>query len=397
VNSVPVWFGDLVTTLLSGRPGKSARLLEATFGEGLRQLKEWLLNRVIESIRDQTFSTPETTSPWSCPRCGPRAGGQLRLNGSYKRRPLTLNGPVQLRIPQLLCRDCGKAVPFELPCLGRHSRVWLDVVHEVVKDYMLGHSYRAVAANVAQGIGLMTAWRCLQRVAEGPHTIPEPPELVAVGLDEAHNRVQGRPTWLLTARGLCQGGGGYYLGSVLSSDRTREAWEAAMDGLGVRGWPDVTLMADGDQAIESAVGQCLPGKQLQRCAWHVLHNAAGWLQERLPGKDNEGLRKGLMAGAQAVVNARTPAVRRESLALLTEAQPWFGRRLSRSLGRVNYPDKDRPRTNNVCERGFREWRRRTRPMDGFGSTQGIKNFMTLWMLKENALCLKLNWMEVLMP
>jgi transposase-like protein len=243
----------------------------------------------------------------------------------------------------------------------------------------------------------MTAWRCLQRVAEGPHAIPDPPELVAVGLDEAHNRVHGQPMWLLTARGLRKEGGGYYLGSVLSSDRTREAWETAMDGLGVRGWPNVTLMADGDQAIEGAVGQCLPGQKLQRCAWHVLHNASEWLQERFPGKDNEGLRKGLMAGAQAVVNARTPQVRRESLALLTEAQAWFGRRLGRSLGHVGYPDESTPRTNNMCERGFREWRRRTRPMDGFGSSQGIKNFMTLWMLKENARSLKLNWLEVLMP
>lgn len=131
---------------------------------------------------------------------------------------------------------------------------------------MLGHSYRAVAANVAQGIGLMTAWRSVQQVAEGQDAIPAPPKLLAIGLGEAHNRVRGPTMWLLTARGLCKGGGSHYLGSVLSPDRTREAWETALDGLGVRGWPDVAIMADGDQAIESAVGQCLPGKKVQRCA-----------------------------------------------------------------------------------------------------------------------------------
>jgi transposase-like protein len=156
-------------------------------------------------------------------------------------------------------------------------------------------------------------------------------------------------------------------------------------------------MADGDQAIESAVGQCLPGKKVQRCAWHVLHNASSWLQDRFPGKDHEGLRRGLLAGAQAVVNAGNPESRRQSLQLLTEANPWFGRKLARSLHRVGYPGVATPRTNNVCERGFREWRRRTRAMDGFGSRRGIKNFMTLWMLKENARSLKLNWMEALMP
>ena len=395
--SVPAWLTDLATTLLDGSPGQAVRALDSTIAAGVRDLKQWLLNRVIESVVVDSLAAPERPSRWSCPRCGPRLGGQLRPNGSYKRRPLTLDGPVQLRIPQLVCRDCRKAVPFELPCLGRRSRVWLDVTHQVVEDYMLGHSYRSVAANVAQGIGLMTAWRCLQRVAEGPHAIPSAPELVAVGLDEVHNRVHGEPMWLLTARGLRKDGGGYYLGSVLSPDRSKEAWETALDGLGVRGWPDVAIMADGDQAIESAVGQCLPGKKVQRCAWHVLHNASEWLQERLPGKENEGLRKGLMAGAQAVVNAPTPRVRNDSLAALTEVQSWFGRKLARSLRRVGYPDEEAPRTNNVCERGFREWRRRTRAMDGFGSTQGIKNFTTLWMLKENARSLKLKWMEVLMP
>jgi transposase-like protein len=395
--SVAVWSDSLIGSLLSGQPGEIARSIEKALASGVRELKEWLLNHAIDSVVEETFARPGQASPWACRRCGPRCGRQLRRNGSYKRSPLTLDGPIRLRIPQLLCRDCNQAVPFELPCLNRYSRVWLDLRHKVVKEYMLGHSYRSVAANAAQGIGLMTAWRCLQHAAEGHHAVPPAPELVAIGLDEVHNRVQGEPMWLLTARGLGKDGAGYYLGSVLSSDRSREAWETALDGLGVRGWPDVAIMADGDQAIESAVGQCLPGKKVQRCAWHLLHNASDWVQGRYPGKANEGLRRGLLAGAQAVVNAATTETRRQSLLLLTEANPWFGHKLGRSLWRVGYPDQDTPRTNNVCERGFREWRRRTRSMDGFGSRRGIKNFMTLWMLKENARSLKLNWMEALMP
>lgn len=397
MHSVPAWMSGLLTSLAEGSPGEIVRGLEGALSGGMRQLKEWLLNRAIERVVAQTLMAPDEPSPWSCASCGLRTGRQLRPNGSYRRAPLTLEGPVQLRIPQLICRECGKAVPFELPCLGRHSRVWLDLTHEVVKRYMLGQSYRSVAGGVAQGIGLMTAWRCLQRVAEGPHALPATPELIAVGLDEVHNRVRGEAKWLLTARGLCRSGGGYYLGSVLSPDRSREAWETALDGLGVRSWPDVTIMADGDHAIESAVGQCLPGKRVQRCAWHVLHNASEWVQERYRGKEHEGLRKGLLAGARAVVNAGNAETRRESLALLVEANPWFGHRLRRSLRRVGYPGTDAPRTNNVCERGFREWRRRTRPMDGFGSARGLRNFTTLWMLKENARTLKLNWLEVLMP
>ncbi len=36
-------------------------------------------------------------------------------------------------------------------------------------------------------------------------------------------------------------------------------------------------------------------------------------------------------------------------------------------------------------------------MDGFGSHAGARNFSTLWMLKENARNLGLDWMEVIMP
>ena len=102
------------------------------------------------------------------------------------------------------------------------------------------------------------------------------------------------------------------------------------------------------------------GSRAARCAWHVLHNVSEWLRERLPGTENEGLRRGLLAGAQAVVNAPTQRKRRESLAVLREVAPWLADSLSLSLSRVAYPDKESPRTNNVCERGFRDWRRRIR-------------------------------------
>jgi len=188
------------------------------------------------------------------------------------------------------------------------------------------------------------------------------------------------------------------LGAVLSEDRSQAAWELALDGLGLQGLAkEIPLIADGDAAIESAVARCLPGRRLKRCAWHVLHNVSEWLRDRLPGQENEGLRRGLMAGAQAVVNASTAKVRRDSLAVLAETAPWLVASLEPALSRVGYPDEASPRTNNVCERGFREWRRRIRPMDGFGSPQGARNFGSLWMLKENARALNLNWMEVIMP
>jgi transposase-like protein len=218
-----------------------------------------------------------------------------------------------------------------------------------------------------------------------------------VGLDELHTRIRGKPAWFLVARGKTEGSG-HFLGAVLSEDKSQKAWELALDNLGLQQLPaSLPLISDGDQAIESAVSQCLPGRRLDRCAWHLLHNVAGWLRERLPGPEQEGQRRGLMAAAQAVVNAASPQLRRSSLKTLEEVAPWLGRALARGLKRVGYSGCHHPRTNNVCERAFREWRRRTRPMDGFKSWRGARNFATLWMLKENARAAGQDWMEVIMP
>lgn len=395
---------SIAATLVSSSPGEAARQVMQACAEQVRRFTESVLQEAIQLSLEEHLGPsrqrqkPERSVPWTCARCGPRLAAQVMRNGTYRRSPLTRHGPVSLRIPQLVCRDCGHSIPFSLACLPRFRRLWLDVEHELVKAYLSGHSYRTVASQVAGQMGLMTAWRSVQRAAAGPHKPPPTPALKAVGVDEMHIRIAGKPFWYLTARGAAQDGKSYYLGAVLSEDRSQEAWEKALDGLGLGSLdPGLPLIADGDAAIEAAVGQCLPGRRLKRCAWHVLHNVNDWLRERLPGTQNEGLRRGLLAGAQSIVNAPTPAVRQASLAILAETAPWLVASLEPSLSRIGYPDEASPRTNNVCERGFREWRRRIRPMDGFGSTGGARSFGSLWMLKENARALGLDWMEAIMP
>lgn len=394
---------DLARRLIESSAGEAARTVGRAMTEQMRCFVEQVLQEVVQVSMEEALGPPrksrgEVATPWSCQSCGPRLACQLMRNGTYLRSPLTRSGPVHLRIPQLICRECSRSVAFVLPCLPRFRRLWCDLEHELVRAYLSGHSYRTVANQVAGQLGLMTAWRTLQRAATGPHKPPPTPTLRSVGLDEMHVRVRGRPRWYLTARGRTEDGKGYYLGSVLSEDRTQAAWETALDGLGLRTIAsDAHLISDGDAAIEGAVAQCLPGRELERCVWHVLHNVNEWLRERLPGTENEGPRRGLLAGAQAVVNASTPKRRRESLAVLAEVAPWLVSALEPALRRIGYPDGGYPRTNNVCERGFRELRRRLRPMDGFGSDEGATNIGILLMLKENARSLDLDWMEVIMP
>lgn len=209
---------------------------------------------------------------------------------------------------------------------------------------------------------------------------------MVVGLDEVHQCLKGTAHWVLAARARDRQGGVHWVAGVLAESREQAAWEAGLDALGLsQRRPRYALISDGNAAIEGAVGQCLPGADLQRYTWHLLHNAADWLRERYPGTAEAGRREGLMAVVRSTVDAPTSVVRREPLAALREVEPWLATRLEPGLRRVALPAAP-VRTNNLLERGFRELRRRTRQMDGFGSVRGMRNFHVLWMLKENARC-----------
>jgi len=47
----------------------------------------------------------------------------------------------------------------------------------------------------------------------------------------------------------------------------------------------------------------------------------------------------------------------------------------------------------TLERGIKEYRRRTGPMDGFKSYMGTANFLGTWLSKENARMAKEDWLE----
>ena len=52
-----------------------------------------------------------------------------------------------------------------------------------------------------------------------------------------------------------------------------------------------------------------------------------------------------------------------------------------------------PRTTSPLERSIKEYRRRTRPMEGFKSRLGAINFLRIWLVKENARMAKEDWLK----
>lgn len=377
------------------KPGAAVRLLQQASSDLVRTFKE----RVLQDIIDRTVTAhlglrrkPGTSllSPWSCATCGPRLGSELRRNGHYRRRPLVCEGMLTLRIPQLLCSTCGKSVPFTHPLLPRRKRLWLDLDQEIAQLYLEGCSYRAtrrlLERRTRSSLGLMTVWRSFQRTGKEPHAPPKRPPAKYLALDEVYHKVKGEPRWFLSIRAQDEAGGQHWVGSVLSSERTQQAWIDALVELEISRYnPPFAIISDGDQAIEAAVAMALPGVRTQRCTWHLKHNAAEWISERYPRDEDDGQRKGLMAAVHVVVDAPDMEQRKTSLAILKEDFPWLADKLARVLERIPPKDAAHPvRTNNLMERGFREMRRRTRQMDGFGSDEGAANFNLLWMFKENA-------------
>lgn len=58
--------------------------------------------------------------------------------------------------------------------------------------------------------------------------------------------------------------------------------------------------------------------------------------------------------------------------------------LKKGIEYLGSPKKGVPSTTSRVERAIREYRRRTKPMDGFKTDSGAENFNHLWMAKERA-------------
>jgi len=57
-------------------------------------------------------------------------------------------------------------------------------------------------------------------------------------------------------------------------------------------------------------------------------------------------------------------------------------RLKKGLEYLRSPGEEVPSTTSKMERAIREYRRRTKPIDGFKTDQGAENFNRLWMVKD---------------
>lgn len=299
-------------------------------------------------------------TPWVCLRCGPRESNQVKRNGHYQRYLVVTEGIIRLRVPQLECLDCGKEIALNALFLPRRKRFWIELDRKITELYLSGASYRQVKAMLERAIesdcGLMSLWQRFQKMAKNASSPGLGETLKVLYLDEAYTKVKGKPYWSLLALGEGKSGQRAYLGAALSQDKSESSWVSLLESLAI---PDdgrgLLVIHDGDQAIASALSFILPKAKSRLCVWHEFHNVFLKTKELFPN-DWEKVKQ---------------AIQVAKVALETKG----------------------PKTTSPLERGIKEYRRRTRPMDGFKSHAGAINFLRIWLTKENARMAKEDWLK----
>lgn len=356
---------------------------------------ERLLQESLEAEVTAALGTPyslrsDVPLPWRCRRCGTCRQCDFRRNGHYKRRLTVVDGTITLRVPLVKCR-CGGYVGVRWKTIAYRLRYWFDVQVAAVRQYLAGVSYRLVAdaasGQAAANISHLQSWRTLQGVGEtaAPASESQRDCPVCVILDEMYVSVKGRPLVFL----LAVADDGEVLALRGPTTRTTAEWEAVLEGLTERRISPqhglVGVTADGDTAIREAVHLVWPRAALQQCVWHIEQRVRDAVMAE--HRAEAGRVDRIVAQTRAVflqepsdVDALRKAKQAYDIFLAEHGGTAWGEIVRRAFieGTEYLRTPGLQRTNGEAERTIKELRRRTRPMDGFKSRSGGRNFGVLW-------------------
>lgn len=332
---------------------------------------------------------------WVCPKCGTSLRTMFRRDGHYRRKVLTLEGVVTVRVPLISCR-CGGHIRTNWRILPLRMRRWFDVKIDHIRRYLTGASHRKAAdlesGETACQMSHMAGWWDLQAAGEAAGQVRGPlSRLGVVVLDEMYLSVDGVMLCLLLALDL----EGHILDFEGPTTRSVGSWETLLYRLADRG---ITLehglkgiVADGDASIRQAAinvwGQKL---KVQTCLWHLLVGLRAEAR-KVYGERSKQVAT-VVAEARGVLlhDVRTEeAVRKAAAAMAAFNQKYEGLSLVNIVARgfaeatTYLRDSELPRTNGTAERVIKEIRRRVKVMDGFKSLSGARNFMVVFVQWHN--------------
>lgn len=146
-----------------------------------------------------------------------------------------------IRVPQLECLSCGKQIVLDALFLPKRKRYWIELDRKITQLYLSGVNYRQVKAISGRAMewdcGLMSLWRCFQKIAKKASSSGLGETLKVLYLDEPYAKVRGKPYWNLLALGEVKSGKRAYLGAVLSPDRSEASGISLLEALEIPwGW-----------------------------------------------------------------------------------------------------------------------------------------------------------------
>lgn len=332
---------------------------------------------------------------WACRHCQTRQQRHFRRNGHYKRVITVREGTIALGMPLVKC-VCGGYADISWQTVDRRVRYWLDISLDSVRRYLTGVSHRLVsdATGTAARVNIshLFSWRAVQRAGacarQQPIGVRACPCYVV--LDEIYIHVHGQTLVFLLAVAAD--------GRVLALDgpttRTIESWERVLVGLTEHGISPVNglvgVIADGDSAIRNAVALVWSNVPVQQCVWHILRRVSAAVADakgdRAPEVDAITTEAGRIFLHDTPDRAALDTARERLDAFLVKHQgsEWAAIvRRSFVEGTEYLRTPELARTNGGAERTVREFRRRSKTMDGFKSMDGGRNFAALWRVWQN--------------
>jgi transposase-like protein len=360
-----------------------------------RILQRSLEHEVLEQLGVRRGKRSTVTVAWVCRHCQTRQQCRFRRNGHYRRSLTVREGTITLAMPLVKC-VCGGYADITWQTVNPRVRYWLDIQLDTLRRYLMGVSHRLVADATGTGarvnISYVYSWRTLQAVGEQatgqPLVLGPCPRSVI--LDEVYIHVRGREMVFL----LAVADDGRVLALEGPTTRTVTNWQRVLERLTEHGISPlaglVGVVADGDRAIGNAVALVWPRVVMQECVWHILERVASAVAAE-HGRSDPKVHEIVMEAGRVFLHdapgaAALEEARQQHNAFLTKHQgtAWAEIvRRSYHAGTQYLRTPGLARTNGGAERTVREFRRRSKTMDGFKSEDGGRNFAVIWRVWQN--------------
>lgn len=387
---------EKIDPILLNNTVEIVKMIDEKAREAGKQIKKELIEELLEAEIEEHLplryakKRRARPTPFVCPHCGLRKESQVRRNGHYKRQLRVSEGVIDgLRVPMLECSVCGRKIKFRFRILDEKTRYWKDIDTAV--------SYRKIkkilGRRMAKEIGVITGWRRLQKMGRNVREKRDELKGKTIALDEAYIRVGGRKMWGLIAKKL---EGVPKIKIFIAENKDKENWLEFLKEIP----PPGVVVTDGDKAIESAVKEIWPKAKRQVCVWHILRDVARKAKENLSGEElTDFLRKCweiTKSGELISAYHKTKELVKTYGGIGYEVGLELGKGLEYLRSKRDSPDIAIPLTNSLLEREIKEFRRRVRPMDGFSSQEGARNFTALWVEMRNLQQQGIDWIDGIM-